>query len=82
LNTGTATQYSQRFVEKRNELYISNIQFTYDFSPAGFIAKLGMKKLVVGFGMSDIGYISTVKFERGTGYPYCRNINLIIRPTF
>lgn len=82
LNTGTSTQYSQRFVERRNELYISNIQLTYDFSPSGFISHLGMRKLVVGIGMSDIGYISTVKFERGTSYPYCRSFNLIFRPTF
>ena len=82
LNTGTATQYSQRFVEKRNELYISSIQFTYGFRPAGIISRLGMKKLVAGIGMSDIVYLSTVKFERGTSYPYCRSINLIFRPTF
>lgn len=82
LNTGTATQYSERFVERRNELYISSIQLTYDFQPAGFISRLGLKKLVLGVGMSDIGYLSTVKFERGTSYPYCRSINLIFRPTF
>ena len=82
LNTGTATQYSERFVERRNEIYVSNIQVTYDFQPVGFISRLGLKKLVLGVGMSDVGYISTVKFERGTSYPYCRSFNLIFRPTF
>ena len=73
--------YSERFVEKRNELYISNIQFMYDFQPKA-ITKLGLRKLAIGFGFSDIAHISTVKFERGTSYPYCRSINITFRPTF
>lgn len=85
LGLGVSTQnysrYSERFVEKRNEIYISSIQLTYDFAPKA-ITRLGLRKLVVGIGLSDIGYISTVKFERGTSYPYCRGINLIFRPTF
>lgn len=72
---------SERFVERRNELYISNVQFTYDFQ-TNWLNRIGLKRLCLGVGMSDIGYISTVKFERGTSYPYCRSINLIFRPTF
>ena len=84
LGIGTSTsitQYSERFVEKRNELYISSIQLMYDFAPKA-ITRLGLRKLAVGIGLSDIAHISTVKFERGTSYPYCRGINLIFRPTF
>lgn len=72
---------SERFVERRNELYISNIQLTYDFQ-TNWLNRIGLKRLCLGVGLSDIGYISTVKFERGTSYPYCRSINLIFRPTF
>jgi hypothetical protein len=72
---------SERFVERRNEIYVSNVQFTYDFQTK-WLNKIGLKRLCLGLGMSDIGYISTVKFERGTSYPYCRSINLIFRPTF
>ena len=84
LGIGTSTStthYSERFVEKRNELYISSIQVMYDFAPKS-ITRLGLRKLAVGIGLSDIAHISTVKFERGTSYPYCRGINLIFRPTF
>ena len=38
--------------------------------------------LAVGVGVSDIVRFSTVKYERGTSYPYCRTINLTFRPTF
>ena len=82
IGTSTSTSmYSERFVEKRNELYISSIQVMYDVAPKA-ITRLGLRKLAVGFGLSDIAHISTVKFERGTSYPYCRGINLIFRPTF
>lgn len=82
IGTSTSTSmYSERFVEKRNELYISSIQVMYDFAPKA-ITRLGLRKLAVGFGLSDIAHISTVKFERGTSYPYSRGINLIFRPTF
>ncbi len=72
---------SERFVEKRNEIYLSNLQFTYDFK-TNFLEGIGLKRLCIGVGMSDIGRISTVKYERGTSYPYCRSINFIFRPTF
>lgn len=80
-NNETGTIFSERFVERRNELYISSVQFTYEFAPKK-ITKIGLRKLALGIGLSDLGYISTVRFERGTSYPYCRSINLIFRPTF
>lgn len=81
INTKNEMVNSERFVERKNELYISNIQLTYEFQ-AKFLSRIGLKRLCVGIGMSDIGYISSVKYERGTSYPYCRSINLIFRPTF
>lgn len=81
ISSTTETVNSERFIEKKNELYFSNIQITYDFS-GNFIKKFGLKKLCLGIGTSDIGYISSVKYERGTSYPFCRSVNLIFRPTF
>lgn len=81
ITSNETTHYSERFVEKRNEVYFSNVQVMYDI-PLKKISKLGLRKLAVGFGFSDIGYLSTVKFERGTSYPYCRSVNLTFRPTF
>lgn len=81
INTSRQMVNSERFVERRNEIYFSNINLSYEFS-AKFMTKIGLKKLCIGVGMSDLGYISTVKFERGTSYPYCRAINFTLRPTF
>lgn len=81
IDTAESSHYSERFVERRNELYISSIQLMYQFAPKT-ITRLGLRKLALGIGLSDIGYISTIHFERGTSYPYCRAVNLIFRPTF
>ena len=39
-------------------------------------------RIQASVGVSDIVRFSTVKYERGTSYPYCRTINLTFRPTF
>ncbi len=81
IKSDESAHYSERFVEKRNEIYFSSIQVLYDVPPK-MITRFGLKKLAVGFGLSDLGYLSTIRFERGTSYPYCRSINLTFRPTF
>ena len=77
----TTPHNSERFVERLNELWLSSATLTYEFQPK-FLKRLGFKRLAVGVGVSDIVRFSTVKYERGTSYPYCRTINLTIRPTF
>lgn len=76
-----SNDYSSRFVQKYDEFYISNINFAYEFKPQ-FLKKWGVKKLRIAYGMTDILRLSTVKFERGTSYPYNRTFNISIRPTF
>lgn len=49
---------------------------------AKFLKRIGFKRLAIGVGVSDIFRLSTVKYERGTSYPYSRTINLVFRPTF
>lgn len=73
--------HSERFVEKKNELYFSSLGFSYDINPQ-WVRKIGMKKLMVGVTFSDVLRLSTVKFERGTEYPYMRGFNFTISPTF
>lgn len=73
--------HSQRFIERKNELYMSSLNISYDFKPQ-WVKKIGLKKLRVGLGMSDIFRISTMKYERGTAYPYAHSYNFTISPTF
>ena len=73
--------HSQRFVERKNELFLSSLSFSYDINPQ-WVKKIGLKKLMVGVTFSDVLRLSTVKFERGTDYPYMRGFNFRISPTF
>ncbi|MBS4765705.1 SusC/RagA family TonB-linked outer membrane protein [Alistipes sp. kh20] len=72
---------SERFVERLNELWLSSATLTYEFQ-SKFLRRIGFKRLAVGVGVTDLVRFSTVKYERGTSYPYCRTINLTLRPTF
>ena len=73
--------HSSRFVEQRNELHLSSLNISYNL-PVNWVKKLGLKRLAIGVGFSDIFRLSTVKFERGTSYPYMHSYNFMISPTF
>lgn len=72
---------SERFVEKKNEINFTSIGVMYDVNP-DWVKRIGLRRLVLGVSLSDIGRISTVKYERGTSYPYTRGINFTVSPTF
>ena len=73
--------HSERFVEKKNEVYISSLGIMYDINPK-WVKRVGLQKLLVGVTFSDVLRISSVKYERGTAYPYMRGFNFTISPTF
>lgn len=74
-------RHTERFVERKNELYFSTLNISYDLTTA-WLNKIGIKRLALGVGFNDIGRLSTVKYERGVGYPYMRGYNFTISPTF
>ena len=76
-----AQRYSARFVERDNLFEIKSISLTYEFKPE-WLKRIGVKRLNVGFGMSDIARFSSMKLERGTSYPFERSFNITFRPTF
>jgi hypothetical protein len=63
------------FVFTENTFTFNNANITYDL-PLSWIRKYGMSRLSLGASLSDIFYISNIKQERGTDYPYT------IKPTF
>lgn len=72
---------TERFLEKRNEFYLSSLGIYYEFNPE-WVKHIYLKRLRVGVNFSDVLRLSTVKFERGTSYPYMRGFNFTISPTF
>ncbi len=78
---GSSDTYTDRFIEKDNELYLSSVYLQYNV-PASFLKPLHIQKLYVGVGTEDLFRITAAKYERGTSYPYSRSINMSASLTF
>ena len=77
----TNTNVCDAFVQKDNVFQCTNINITYNFSD-NVLKKLHLKGLSVNANLSDIFYISTIKRERGTSYPFSRNPNFSLNISF
>lgn len=79
--TGNTSVYTDRFVEKDNELWLSSLYLQYNV-PVTFLRKIHVQKLYVGIGTEDLFRITSAKYERGTSYPYSRSVNMSASLTF
>lgn len=81
-NTESRSNYqSSRFVEDENTLEIKRIELAYEFRST-WLKQIGFKRLRLAAGMNDVVRMSTVKYERGTSYPFSRGFSFTISPTF
>ena len=81
LASGNTSVYTDRFVEKDNELWLSSLYLQYNV-PVNFLKKIHVQKLYVGIGMEDLFRVTSAKYERGTSYPYSRSLNMSASVTF
>lgn len=72
---------TSRFVQNDNELTFNSISLGYDFDKA-MLKKHGISGLKLQFNTEDLLYLSTIRRERGTSYPYARLWNLSVNLTF
>lgn len=72
---------SARFVQRNNVWNVSFVTLAYELQ-GGWLKKIGLSRLNLSLGVSDVIWLSTVKRERGIDYPYCRTYSIGIRPTF
>lgn len=78
---GQTYAYSDRFVEKDNELWLSAVTLQYN-CPQDWVKSLGLQRLYISAGAEDLFRLTSAKYERGTSYPYSRNVNLSFSVTF
>lgn len=78
---GGSYAYSDRFVEKDNELWLSNISIQYNV-PTAWVRSMGLERMYLSAGASDLFRITTAKYERGTDYPFSRGFYLSASVTF
>lgn len=77
-----ATRATSRFVMNENTLEIQSVGIQYKWNNPWLKANTPLTNITIGVNMSDLFHFSTVKMERGTGYPYARNIQGSIKFLF
>lgn len=73
--------YSDRFVEKDNELVFSSVSLQYNV-PDKWVRAIGLQKMYASIGSEDLFRMNSARYEQGTSYPYSRSINLTLSVTF
>ncbi|MCM1051199.1 MAG: SusC/RagA family TonB-linked outer membrane protein [Paenibacillus sp.] len=78
---GKTFAYSDRFVEKDNELWLSSVTLQYNV-PQTWLNNIGLQRMYLSAGAEDLFRITSAKYERGTSYPFSRSVNLSVSLTF
>lgn len=82
LDVKSKTQKTSRFVQDERTFNCQNINVAYDFRSLALQKFLGLDVLTFSGNMSDLFYLSTVKRERGTSYPFSRQLSFTLSATF
>ena len=70
------TPISSRFVQKNNSLTLQSLNVGYDFYK--FADRLGLESLRLSAYMNDVFWLTTMKRERGTAYPFARSVTFAL----
>ena len=81
---GSNTQQTSRFVMNENLFRMSSLSLTYrmDNNEYPFLRRLHISSMRWSFNMEDIFYLSSIKRERGTDYPFSRQFALSLNLVF
>lgn len=77
-----SSRMSSRFVQDDNMLQLQSASLQYQWHNVWLKEKLNMESLNLGVNMSDLFYVSTIKRERGTGYPFSRFLAFSLSANF
>ena len=75
------TRMTSRFVMPDNVFSLQSASVQYDLN-THYLQKWGIQNMRFSLNMSDLFYLSSVKRERGTSYPFARNVGLNISLLF
>ncbi|MCO4294051.1 SusC/RagA family TonB-linked outer membrane protein [Solitalea sp. MAHUQ-68] len=78
----TETGKTSRFVENETTINCQNINLAYDIRSDYIQKRFGVRRMSLSASWSDPFYVSTVKQERGTSYPFSRNFSFSLNTTF
>lgn len=72
-----ATKASSRFVMDERVFELQSASVSYRWQTP-FISKLKLESINFDLNMSDVFYVSSIKRERGTNYPFARRMEFAI----
>lgn len=79
----TSTVYaSSRFVQNESTLTCQNINVSYNMNNKKWLNNVGVQSLTLSGNTGELFYVSTVRQERGTGYPFTRQFSMSLYATF
>lgn len=76
------TRRSSRIIQDDNVFRLNSANLAYRFDTQWLKEKLDMQSLTVSANMSDLFYIGSIQRERGTTYPFARNVQLSLSLMF
>ncbi len=76
------TKATSRFVMDDNTFELQNVTLQYRFDGPRLKEKAKISSIIVGANMSNVFYLSSIKRERGTTYPFARHAELSVSLTF
>ncbi|WP_316792026.1 SusC/RagA family TonB-linked outer membrane protein [Pedobacter frigoris] len=76
------TPMSSRFVQKENVISIESINIGYDFRNKAWLNKAALSSLRVNAFTNDLFFISNIRRERGTDFPFAKSVSLSLTATF
>lgn len=82
LDDFTPTNKTSRFVQDETTFRCQNMTLQYELKSPSLNKHLGVDYCLFSASTSDLFYLSTVKRERGTSYPFSRQFSLGINVVF
>ena len=73
---------TSRYVFNDRALELSSLSLQYRWNNQWLKQNTGLESVVFAVNTSDLFYWSSVKYERGTSYPYARNVQGTVTVTF
>ncbi|WP_316816143.1 SusC/RagA family TonB-linked outer membrane protein [Pedobacter nyackensis] len=73
---------TSRFVQDENTLVLQNVNFQYDLRNKSLLKKLRLEALNLTANIAEPMYLSTIRRERGTSYPFSRQFSFSLNATF
>lgn len=81
-HSNVQTRATSRFVMDDNTLELKTASLQWRIASGKLIDRLKLSSMTVGVNATDLFYISTVKRERGTIYPFARSVGASLKLVF